>query len=75
MSENLRAAFERYGNLTVRDLALEVAFSGLSWSEVCRRAERISGAKPGVYGRLKARLAPGQTLNSLIADAFDGGAE
>ncbi len=71
MIENLRAAHLRYGYLTVRDVALEVAFSGESWAEICRQAEELGAAKSGYYQRLRSRLGDGQTLNSLIFDALE----
>lgn len=72
MIHNLQTAYARNGNLTVRDVALEVAFSGESWPTVCEQAEKVTGCKPGLYPRLRARLKCGQTLNMLVRDALKG---
>jgi len=71
MLENLQAAYGRNGKLTVIEVAFEVAFSGESWPEVCLQAEQVSGCEPGLYKRLQGRLERGQTMNSLIEDAFE----
>jgi hypothetical protein len=71
MKENLEAIYKSTGKITVFDVALEVAYSGESWRDICQQAEQITGAKPGVYRRLVARLGEGQTLNSLVRDALE----
>jgi len=71
MIENLEQAFRRYGNLTLMDVALEVAFSGDSWRDVCYQAEQLGAATPGYLGRLRSRLDGQQSLNSLVVDALN----
>lgn len=71
MIENLEAIYKSTGQITVFDAALEVAYSGESWRDICRQAEQVTGCRPGVYGRLVARLGEGQTLNSLVRDALE----
>jgi len=71
MKENLEAIYKSTGKITVFDAALEVAYSGESWQAVCQQAEQVTGCRPGVYGRLVARLGEGQTLNSLVRDALE----
>jgi len=70
MIDNLKAMFDRYGFLTVRDIALEVAFTGESWREVCDQAEAVGAAKPGCYHRLLEREDGPRSLMRLCSDAF-----
>lgn len=49
---SLHERFVQNDKLTIRDLAREVA-GGRFWVDVCAEAERITGAKPGLYGRLQ----------------------
>lgn len=58
--------FTQNDKLTIRDLAQEVG-NGRFWIDVCAEAERITGAKPGLYGRL-CDLAQrnGKTLGDLV---------
>lgn len=70
MVDNLRAMVDRYGFLTVRDIALEVAFTGESWRDVCQQAEEVGAAKPGCYRRLVAREESPGALMRLCSDAF-----
>ena len=72
MIENLQKQYERTGKLLVIDAALEVAFTGESWQEVCKQAEEVTGAKPGLYKRICRRLDPPDvTLNTLVRDALE----
>lgn len=71
MLEHLQAAFARYGRITIMEMAFEVAFMGESWAEVCAQAEQVTSCAPGLYQRLRFRLGPGQTLASLIEEAFE----
>ena len=72
MKENLEAAYTKNGNLSVLDLALEVAFSGESWQVVCAQAEQVvEGCRPGLYGRLQRRLSEGETLGGLTRAAIE----
>ena len=72
MKENLEAAYTKNGNLSVLDLALEVAFSGESWKAVCTQAEQVvKECRPGLYGRLRGRLGEGETLGGLTKAAVE----
>ena len=70
MVENLQAAFERYGSLTIRDLALEVAFTAEPWWDICEQAEAIGAAKPGSYRRLLNKAGGHMELMQICVDAL-----
>ena len=67
---NLSAAKARYGNIQVRELLIETAFSGLPLPQLCAGLQAtFPELKPGLYHRL---LSPSRRdLDSLIADALD----
>lgn len=67
---NLAAAKERYGNIQVRELLIETAFSGLPLPQLCAGLRStFPELKPDLYRRL---LALSRTdLDNLIADALD----
>ena len=66
---SLHDKFIRNDKLTIRDLAVEVA-DGRFWVDVCAEAEQLTGAKPGLYGRLCDLAAKRlKTLAELVRDA------
>lgn len=67
---NLAAAKERYGNIQVRELLIETAFSGLPLHQLCASLQStFPDLKPDLYRRL---LHLSRTdLDNLIADALD----
>ena len=72
MKDNLEASYIKNGNLSVLDLALEVAFGGESWQAVCAQAEQVvKDCRPGLYKRLRMRLDEGETLDGLTKAAME----
>ena len=67
---NLAAAKQRYGNIQVRELLIETAFSGLPLPQLCAGLQAaFPELKPDLYRRLLALSR--DDLNNLIADALD----
>lgn len=67
---NLAAAKERYGNIQVRELLIETAFSGLPLSCLCGGLQAaFPELKTGLYHRLLSLSR--RDLDDLIAQAFD----
>lgn len=70
MRENLEKAYKQNGGLKVIDAALEVAFTGESWAEICQQAEQVTGCPRGLYRRLLYRAGGRKALDGLVRDAI-----
>jgi len=68
---NLGAAKQRYGNIQVRELLIESAFSGISVARLCHGLQTAyPELKPNLYRRIL--YLNRHELDELIAEALDG---